>query len=823
NYNNAGAPIRTASRPISFRTTDPNAPRFQIANQQEADAAQNGVDPGVTQTAPQDSFPPAFGSQSARDTGGREAGGRDMSGREFGGGRIIAQAPTAGGAAPPMTIQPQIQTNPLAGPNAGPLAGAAAPGGRLQIDSTSQSLDMTVKTSRILTTEFKVPRILVNNPEVVRVTPLAPNKVQLSALKPGNTQVNLWNEADQVMSLDVTVRGDARELQTVLNAAFPDATITVQPLTDGVLLSGRVPQAANVEKILKLAELYYPERVVNNLAVEGVQKVVLNVKLMEVSRTKLRSLGVDWATASGGDYVTQSVSGLLSSFSSATGTATGTGGATLSFGVVDGNSRFFGFLEALRQYDLLKVLAEPRLTAESGSPASFNSGGEFPIIVPQSLGTTTVQYRQFGTRVDFLPLVLSNGALRLQVRSQVSEIDPTRSVVLQNYQVPALRSRWVDTAVEMRAGQTLALAGLLQQQTEAQNRGIPVLADLPWVGGAFRRVKNQINEVELLILVTPEYATSLEPGETPEGGPGESTTSPSSYDLFVRGYMEVPRNYGDNACLDGTPQSRADGRSPESYKAPAGSVGPSSAPSRTAHAPISGGGAMAATMSPGPSSGQYNGPTVAGSADRFAPSAPRSAATGQGGYANPGAATPGYSTPGADVPAFGGQGNSAQGSGVQGYGGQGYGGQTYGAPGYGAPGYGGSNNGSQGGGGSAPIGSGAPPASRPTRNTYGTPRNNEEPAQPPFTRSAPPSRSVPTVEATRSSPESFGPDAYVPPTESVQQPGPTGGSNAASTPAPTTPGQNSVMRTPSSARRPAPAPSSGPLPLIGPLGYDLSK
>ncbi len=197
---------------------------------------------------------------------------------------------------------------------------------------------------------------------------------------------------------------------------------------------------------------------------------------------------------------------------------------------------------------MIKVLAEPTLVTVSGRPAAFNSGGEFPIIVPQSLGTVSVEYRQFGTRVDFVPLVLGNGNLRLEVRPQISEIDPSRSVTINNVTVPGLRTRWVDTAVEMKSGQTLALAGLIQSRVEAENRGIPWLADLPYFGVPFRRVTEQMNEVELLIMVTPEFVEAADPQELPPCGPGDSTDSPSDCELFFRGYLEVPRCCDDGGC-----------------------------------------------------------------------------------------------------------------------------------------------------------------------------------------------------------------------------------------------------------------------------------
>lgn len=414
-----------------------------------------------------------------------------------------------------------------------------------QIDGPSQRLEMVVNSSRILTLDQRIPRLLVSDPATVRATPLSPNQIQVSALRPGVTQLNVWDENEKVHTIDLVVYADARALEDLIKTEFPEAAVRVRPLSNSLYLTGYVPSANMVTSIVQMAEDYYPS-VINNLSVGGVQQILLKVKVMEVSRTKLRSLGFDWAYLSGSDYIIQSVSGLLQATG---GQIAGTGSSTINFGLVDGNSSFFGFVEALRQYNLAKVLAEPQLVTVSGRAASFNSGGEFPIVVPQSLGTVSIEYRQFGTRVDFVPLVLGNGNIHLEVRPQVSEIDAGRGATINGNVVPGLRTRWVDTAVEMKAGQTLALAGLIQTRTEAINRGIPWLADLPWFGVPFRRVEEEENEIELLILVTPEFINPIDANEVPPCGPGLNTTNPSDIELFGRGYLEVPRcGCGDGNC-----------------------------------------------------------------------------------------------------------------------------------------------------------------------------------------------------------------------------------------------------------------------------------
>lgn len=414
------------------------------------------------------------------------------------------------------------------------------------ITQATQRLELTVNTSRILTLDKRVPKMVVNNPELVSVTPISANQVQIAAKKPGVTQINLWDEDDQVYTVDLTIYGDVRELQDALTRLFPESSVKVLRLTNSLVLEGFVERPEAVSPIIRLAEDYAP-KVVNNITVGGVQQVLLKVKVMEVSRTKLRRLGVDWANGfSDGSLIASSVSGLISSATSGTmgeiESVGPTGGETFKFVIREDNNAFFGFLEALQENGVSKILADPTLTAVSGRPAQFNVGGEVPVPVPSGLGQVTIEYRKFGTQVDFVPIVLGNGNIRLEVRPKVSSLDPSIGVTLQGgtEPIPGFRTREVDTAVELKAGQTLALAGLIETKIEATERGLPFFSDLPLIGSAFRSVQENVNEIELLILVTPEFAGGLEPHEVPQCGPGMETVSPSNCQLYWGGHLEVP-------------------------------------------------------------------------------------------------------------------------------------------------------------------------------------------------------------------------------------------------------------------------------------------
>jgi len=444
---------------------------------------------------------------------------------------------------------------------ADPLS-AQSPGNQpfvVDVAQGTQRLEMTVQTSRILTLMHDVPRIQVNNPEIITAQALEPNKIQLFARKAGVTQVNLWDKKGNIQSLDVIVFNDARELTMLLQSQFPSASLEVTPLPDSVAIKGFVERPDEASKIIQFAQVYYP-KVLNNITVGGVQQVKLHCKVMEVSRTKLRRLGFDFGATNGSDFLVSSVSGLIAAGEASAGIPFGAGD-TIRFGIVDGNNRFFGFLDALRRDNLMKILAEPTVVTISGRAASFKVGGEIPILVPQSLGTVSIEYKNYGTQVDVVPIVLGNGRIRVEVRPRVSELDDTRGVVINNIIVPGLRIREVDTGVEMRSGQTLALAGLVQNRVEAEKRGIPYIGDVPYLGAPFRRVEEDMNEIELLILVTPELVAPMEAYEVPPCGPGMNTTSPRDCDLYWRGHIEVPScgpcgiGNGQGPCPPGQPQS----------------------------------------------------------------------------------------------------------------------------------------------------------------------------------------------------------------------------------------------------------------------------
>jgi pilus assembly protein CpaC len=330
------------------------------------------------------------------------------------------------------------------------------------------------------------------------------------------------------------------------------------------MISGYIDKPEYSTLIIRIAEEYYP-KVINAMTVGGVEQVLLHIKVMEVSRTKMRKLGFDFAqVGSGGSLLSSGASGFLSGsvntaaspmVSAATGNIT-TATNDVTFGIVNGANAFLGVLRCLRQDNLLKINSEPDLVAISGEEARFNAGGQIPVPVPQSLGTTTIEWKNYGTMIKFVPIVLGNGKIRMDVNPEISDLDASRSYTFNGTTVPGIRTRFARTSVEMVAGQTLAIAGLVQYYSESFNYGLPWVSEIPYVGTLFRNVRNETNEIELLVLVTPELVESLDPNEVPLCGPGTYTTDPSDWELFAKGHIEVPKCCPNK---NGNGQAPADG------------------------------------------------------------------------------------------------------------------------------------------------------------------------------------------------------------------------------------------------------------------------
>jgi len=414
------------------------------------------------------------------------------------------------------------------------------------------TVEVVERLSKVIELQDRIKRVDGFDPNIINVKALSPNRIRVQAQLQGVTTLVLTDEFGNTYIIEVFVKGDTRHLQAIIDNRFPDSSVEAFKLQDSVALTGWVTQPEHITQIVEIAEQFYP-RVLNQMNVGGVQQVKLKVKIMEVQRSKLRRMGVNFLTNNFDSAFISSTPGQLNTLDSfgltpnnvtASFTASSLAAASMAFGYVTDAGALSLFLDALKEEEMLKILAEPILVTTNGRPAMMLSGGEFPILVPQSLGTVSIEWRDFGVRMETVPIILGDGRVRLEVMPEVSERDFANSVTLNGSTVPALTTRRVNTQVEMRFGQTLMLAGLLSSRQTAQTQKIPLLGELPWAGSLFRRVSYEDVETELVILVTPELVAPLEAGQVPSGGPGTYTTYPTDRELFFSGLIEVPK-YGD--------------------------------------------------------------------------------------------------------------------------------------------------------------------------------------------------------------------------------------------------------------------------------------
>lgn len=428
------------------------------------------------------------------------------------------------------------------------------------IGSVRSNIAMTETTARTIAHSRKIKSVTGFDESVVKVLPTdTPDRVRVIALEAGVTQIQIGDEDNQVFTIDILVEGDVRYLEGIIREKFGDSRITCTKVKQAVLLQGWVTQPYDIVAIVDIAKQFFTE-VINRMDVAGAQTVQLNVRLMEVQRGKIRRLGFNWLYLRDSAVAASTIGGLVPIPAIATplggpaaATLTPVSGSstppTGAFAIVDANQAFQGFIEALKDESLLKIVSEPNLVTINGSPAQFLSGGEFPVPVPQGLGTVSIQFKKFGAQLDFVPFMLGNGRLKLDVRPEVSEQDFRNVVTVQGITVPSLSTRRVQTTVEMNFGQTLVIAGLLNNRVQARQVKVPFFGELPYIGTAFRRTLNDESETELIIMVTPEYVAPMDPSQVPPGGPGRSTVVPTDMELYRDGYVEVPK-YGPDPGFD---------------------------------------------------------------------------------------------------------------------------------------------------------------------------------------------------------------------------------------------------------------------------------
>jgi pilus assembly protein CpaC len=451
---------------------------------------------------------------------------------------------------------------PLPATNPGPAAAPSPthPGDRaIRLSAAKMELSLIELQSRVVETEARIRLVDDFNPSIVSVTALAPNQLRIRGESPGITSIRIADEFDHVYQIEVMVERDLRELEANLRRLFPGSSVTVVGVRDSIVLRGWVTQPSQIPQIVELARTYAPN-VQNHIIVGGGSQVVLSCRVMEVQRSKLEQLGFNFL-AMGQNYYLASTPGGLAPIGNATlpfgGPPTvttlpgGVTNSTIQFAVLGSSDIFRGFIEALKQESLLKILAEPTVTTTSGRPAELHSGGEFPILVPQGVGTATISFRDFGIRLETVPIVLGNGRVQLDIAAEVSERDFSNSVDVSGVRVPGISNRLVNTRVEMNFGETFMLGGLTMDRVTSSTNKVPVLGDVPYLGAAFSRKTLQNSTTELIILVTPHLSAPLSDGQVPCNGPGLNSGLPTCKEFHLDGHVEVPRFGAGAACPPG--------------------------------------------------------------------------------------------------------------------------------------------------------------------------------------------------------------------------------------------------------------------------------
>lgn len=440
-----------------------------------------------------------------------------------------------------------------------PLAGSAA-AEQLRVVKKGTATTLNVPMNRAVVVESDVPfaELSIANPGIADISSLSDRTIYVLGKSPGLTTLTLLDGAGQLITnVDVKVAADVTEFKERLRQILPKEKIEIRTANDGIVLSGTVSSSQNLQRALELAERYAPERVSNLMNVGGVQQVMLKVRFAEMQRSVSKSLSTSLSfngSIFGGDVGTNGGTNTLNT-SGAVGNALGgnipaananTGAVLFGFG---SDSLQVGLLlEALEQKGVVRFLAEPNLTALSGQEAKFLAGGEYPVPVGQDNGQITIEFKPFGIELNFIPRVVNEDAINLELTAAVSDIDPTNGIQVNGFDISAFSRRETSTTVEMRDGESFAIAGLIEDSFVDSNRQLPWLGDVPVLGALFRSADYQRSQTELVIIITAHLVTPTR-GEA-LALPTDRVKPPTEQQLFLFGQTSRTDRSGNRAASE---------------------------------------------------------------------------------------------------------------------------------------------------------------------------------------------------------------------------------------------------------------------------------
>jgi pilus assembly protein CpaC len=390
---------------------------------------------------------------------------------------------------------------------------------------------MRVIVGRTVTinTKHRLTKVYVTDPSILLSYTASPNQVLVTAKQAGVSSLVLWDEAGESRTFFFSADVDITRLQGALKQAMPNEMIEAQGDQGRVILTGHTSSAALSESAVHLAALYSKE-VSNTIVVNSaaIKQVRLKVRIVEVDRSKLDQFAFNFFSAGGKNLAstttnqfpsTASVTTSGSSGSSSSGTSNSVGQNTVSvsnplnFLLYSSQLNVGAMLQDLESRQVLQILAEPNITTLSGLKANFLAGGEFPFPVVQGtsggLTSISVQFRPYGVKVEFLPVVNVDGSIQLSVSPEVSALDYTNAVTISGYTIPALSTRRADTQVVLKSGQSFAISGLLDKRTTDSLARTPGAANIPILGKLFKSKNINHSTTELIVIVTPEIVDPL--------------------------------------------------------------------------------------------------------------------------------------------------------------------------------------------------------------------------------------------------------------------------------------------------------------------------
>ena len=417
------------------------------------------------------------------------------------------------------------------------LASGAA---HAQIASADDAQTRTIRVAKDKSAAFRldypVSEIVVAQPDTLQLVATTDHSFYIRGKALGVTNILVYDKQHRLAQvIDVHVCQDVQSLQSDLNGALPGEHIIAASFAGGVMLSGRASTSAVEARAKAIAERYAPKDVSSTITVAAAQQVMVEVRVIEASRNSLRDVGFN-VGASNQTFALRTGNGLAGNQAPQ---------GTLAISGRIGGASVDVSLAALEQRGVIRTLAKPNLVAMSGEEASFLAGGEFPYPVPQGLNIVTVDFRTYGVKLNVTPTVEDNGEIRLKIAPEVSQLDSAHAITVNGISLPALISSKASTTVELRDGQSFAIAGLFQQGYNNTLDQFPGLGNLPVLGALFRSSNYQRQQTELIIIVTPRLTTPTDDINSLPN-PLNASSEPSAIDLILAGLTETPPKPADS-------------------------------------------------------------------------------------------------------------------------------------------------------------------------------------------------------------------------------------------------------------------------------------